>query len=171
MGPSERPGVDEHEIELVYRRRAPGFVRAMVAITGSQDDARDVVQEAFARGLAARADFRFDGSLAAWIWRIALNVALTRRGKPVESPLEEAFAVELPPSIADPALTDALRRLPTRQRLMVFLYYLADLSYEDVAATCGISAGTVGATLSHARSTLAALLEEPYTATKEGRPR
>jgi DNA-directed RNA polymerase specialized sigma24 family protein len=54
---------------------------------------------------------------------------------------------------------------------MVFLYYLADLSYEDVAATCGISAGTVGATLSHARSALAALLEDPYTATKEGRPR
>ena len=54
----------------------------------------------------------------------------------------------------DPELATALRRLPPRKRLVVFLRYFADLSYAEIAEVCGISEGTVSATLSQARETL-----------------
>lgn len=56
----------------------------------------------------------------------------------------------------DPELSQALRRLSPRKRLVVFLRYFADLSYAEISEVAGISEGTVAATLSQAR---AALLE------------
>ena len=58
----------------------------------------------------------------------------------------------------DEALAAALRSLPQRQRLMVFLHYYADLTYADVATLCTVSEGTVAAALSHARTALRELL-------------
>jgi RNA polymerase sigma-70 factor (ECF subfamily) len=59
----------------------------------------------------------------------------------------------------DPVLTAALRRLPPRRRLIVFLRYFADLSYDEIADVCEISPGTVAATLAQAKETLAAALD------------
>ena len=55
----------------------------------------------------------------------------------------------------DPELAEAVKKLPPRRRLIVFLRYFADLSYDEIADICGISEGTVGAALAHARSALA----------------
>ena len=54
----------------------------------------------------------------------------------------------------DPVLDEALRALPPKRRLIVFLRYFADLSYAQIAEVCGVSEGTVGATLAQARSAL-----------------
>jgi len=48
-------------------------------VVGSHDLAREVVQEAFARALRQQRRFRGDGSLEAWVWKIALNVAFKMR--------------------------------------------------------------------------------------------
>ena len=135
--------VDERAvaIERVYRERYVGFRNALATVTGSYDSARDVVQEAFARALRERRSFRGEGSLEGWIFRIAFRTAL------------------------ETMLAAALRSLPPRRRLIVFLRYFADLSYAEIAAACGISEGTVAAALAQAR---AALLEalEPEEVTK-----
>jgi len=75
-------GIDPEAIERVYRARYAGFVKAMVAITGDREDAREAVQEGFARALAARRSYRGDGSMEAWVWRIISNVALQKRRRP-----------------------------------------------------------------------------------------
>ena len=142
------------EIERVYRERYVGFRNALVTVTGSYESARDAVQEGFARALRERASFRGDGPLEAWIFRIALRAALETRRNGRELPLEDAVDPELPEHESDPALAAALRALPPRRRLLVFLRYFADLSYADIAYVCGISEGTVAATLAQARSTL-----------------
>ena len=49
----------------------------------------------------------------------------------------------------------AVRALPERQRAAIALYYLEDLSIADVAATLGVTEGTVKASLFQARATLA----------------
>ena len=54
----------------------------------------------------------------------------------------------------DPELAAAVRALPPRRRLIVFLRYFADFSYEEVAAACGVSEGTVAAALAQARAEL-----------------
>lgn len=143
-------------LEQLYREQYVSFRNGVAPVVGSYDEARDVVQEAFARALRSRSDFRGEGSLRAWVWRIALRVALEKRRRSHES-VVDVLDPQLVESERDPELAAALRRLPTRKRLVVFLRYFADLSYAEIAEIGGISEGTVAAALSQAR---AALLEQ-----------
>jgi RNA polymerase sigma factor (sigma-70 family) len=149
-------GVDE--LERLYHDRYVGFRNALATVTGSYDTARDAVQEGFARAIERRDDFR-GGSLAAWVWRIALRAALDahRRDGRVLSHVPEPSLLE---SRRDPILDQAVRALPPRRRLIVFLRYFADLSYEEIAEACGVRIGTVSATLAQAREELAQALQK-----------
>jgi RNA polymerase sigma-70 factor (ECF subfamily) len=111
--------------------------------------------------LRDREQYRGDGSLAAWVWRIAFRIALgNRRNGRRELALDELVeASPLPPPERDPGLAQALRRLSPQRRLIVFLRYFAELPYADIASLCGISEGTVAATLAHARADLQRDLE------------
>lgn len=148
-----------HAIERIYRERYAGFRNALATVTGSQESARDAVQEGFARALRERATFRGEGRLEAWIFRIALRTALESRRNGRELALEDVADPALPEPEHDPALTAAVRALPPRRRLVVFLRYFADLSYEEIAFVCGISEGTVAAALNQARAALLLELE------------
>lgn len=145
-------------IEDVYSRRYQSFRGALAGIVGSYELAHDVVQESFARALKSRTDFRGDGPLEAWIWKIALRVAFEMRRSANEVELADAFEPELPQPERDEKLAAALRELPPRRRLMVFLRYVADLDYREIARVCEISEGTVAATLAQAKAALAASL-------------
>ncbi len=147
------------EIERVYRERYVGFRNALATVTGSQETARDVVQEAFARALRSRDQFRGEGSLEAWIFRIALRTALEMRRDGREVGWLDNVDPTLPQPERDPELAAALRELPPRRRLIVFLRYFADLSYSEIAAACEISEGTVAAALAQAKSALLEALD------------
>ena len=56
------------------------------------------------------------------------------------------------------ALSLALMRLPLAQRQVLVLYYLADLPVDDIARDCGISVGTVKATIFAAKTFLRSAL-------------
>ena len=149
------------QIERVYRSRYSGFVGAMTAVVRNPEDAADVVQDGFAQALTRRREFHGAGPLEAWIWKIVLRKAFDRlAGARVQVPLRELPELGLPDPETDPELEAALRQLPPRKRLVVYLHYLADLPYPTVAEICGISEGTVAATLSQARVALAESLAE-----------
>jgi RNA polymerase sigma-70 factor (ECF subfamily) len=145
------------EIEELYRERYVGFRNALATVTGSYESARDAVQEGFARALASRKQFRGDGPLAAWVWRIALRAALEAHDKR-EVLLNEGLDPQLVAPDRDSSLTAALATLPPRRRLIVFLRYFGDFSYAEIAAACDVSGGTVAATLAQAHQALAASL-------------
>lgn len=153
-------GAELAEIEALYRRDFSRYRNALATITGSYESARDAVQQAFAQAIAERAAFRADGTLGAWVWKIALRQALALRGEFAEANLNGAFDPGLVEPATDPALAAALRTLPPRRRLVVFLRYFADLSYPEIADVVGISEGTVAATLSKARAALRDALTE-----------
>jgi RNA polymerase sigma-70 factor, ECF subfamily len=154
--------VDERAraIEAVYRERYGRFRDVLSSMTGSRELGRDAVQETFAQALRDRHAFRGEGSLEAWIWRIAIRTAGRQRGAHAVSVDSHEFSTNgsVAPAPAwidvDPELAEAVRSLPPRQRLMVFLHYFADLSYAQLADVCSVSEGTVAATLSQARSAL-----------------
>lgn len=154
--------MDEREeaIERVYLARYAGFRRAAAAVLGDFDAAHDAVQDGFARALVERRQFR-GGSLEAWIWRIVLRKALDlrRRRRQSVQPIEHDFDPGLVESDGDPALAEAIRALPPRRRLIVFLRYFADLPYADIAELCEVDEGTVAATLAHARADLRRALD------------
>lgn len=157
-------GLRKREIADLYDRRYLGFRNAAATITGSYESAADVVQEAFAEALAQRRRFRGDGAPEAWIPRIVTRLAvrdLRRRHQEAPSSADGWLEVEarVPEPAVDPLVADALRALPPRRRLIVFLHYFADLSYAEIAEFCDVSEGTVAATLSQARETVRIALE------------
>lgn len=146
--------ISDRDIEHLYAERGPTFRRTLAHIAGSVEAGDDALQDGFAKALVNRAQFRGDGSLEAWVWRICINEARDARGKPTSLPLEDAAHLTAPAIERDPALAAAIRGLPSRRRLVVFLRYFADMSYDEIAGATGMRSGTVAATLNKARETL-----------------
>jgi RNA polymerase sigma-70 factor, ECF subfamily len=150
-------------IEEIYREQAPRFRRVATAIVESAEAAEDVVQEAFASAVAKRGSFRGSGAASAWIWRIVVNGALTRRRRGrLERRLTEWLKARgdhaEEPGPDDGSFRALVARLPERQRAALFLRYYADLDYAAIAEVLSIRPGTVGKLLHDARATLRAAL-------------
>lgn len=151
-----RRGASIGEIEALYRRHLPRFLRATAAIVGDEGLASDAVQDAFVSAVKARSSFRRDVALEAWLWRIVINAALqVRRGLRDEAESEAAVFVERNGQpVEDLAVRRWVALLPERQRLAVFLRYFADLDYRSIAVVLDVEVGTVSATLSAAHAAL-----------------
>jgi RNA polymerase sigma-70 factor (ECF subfamily) len=148
-------------VAQIYRARLPEFCRVAAAISGSREAAPDLVQEAFVRAVRGIDSFRGDGPLEGWLWRIVVNVAKNGHREPVAVALPaREHEVDSPPATTTHAeFAAALSALSERQRLVLFLRYYADLDYGTIAHTLSISGGTVGATLTAARTALGRALE------------
>jgi DNA-directed RNA polymerase specialized sigma24 family protein len=148
------------EIEQLYRRRYRAFVRVADGMLGDRERAHDAVQEAFARAIRARRDYRGEGSLEAWIWRTLTNHCrdLLRAGPPA-GPIPPALATNGRPPV-DPDVRAAVAALPERQRLILFLRHYAGLGYQEIAEVARVERGTVAATLHAARAALRTTLTE-----------
>jgi RNA polymerase sigma-70 factor (ECF subfamily) len=155
LGPGEGEGVAEIEpFEAFYSRSLNVVFRAVLLATRHPQRAEDAVHEAFARAFESWATVARHPNPLAWTIRVALNRHASswrvwRRELP--EPPDVAVADELP---IDPFLLRAVWRLPRRQREVVALRVLADLSAEQTAQLLGISAGAVGSHLYRALGTL-----------------
>jgi RNA polymerase sigma-70 factor, ECF subfamily len=152
-----RRGTSLAELEAIYRARFGALVRVATAVTGEESLAADAVHDAFVQAVRHRRSFRGDGPLEAWVWRLVVNAAKKRMPRP--EPVMAESATYRDNGAGDPVRA-AIAALPERQRLTLFLRYYADLDYESIAATLGISSGTVGATLNAAHAALRSSLRE-----------
>jgi RNA polymerase sigma factor (sigma-70 family) len=162
-GSSTGAGLDG--IEAVYRRRLSEFRRVAAAIAGSREIGDDAVQDAFARAVFRRHQFRGEGSLDAWLWRIVVHAArdagarvADRSSTSFEEEFGRAAAVERTVSYERGEIHALLASLPERQRHTLFLRYYADLDYGTIGDVLEISSGTVGATLNQALENLRQLM-------------
>jgi RNA polymerase sigma-70 factor (ECF subfamily) len=151
-------GASIAELERVYRGDFLRFVRVATAIAGGEDSGVDAVHDAFVHAVRKRRSYRGDGPLEAWLWRLVVNAAKRKAGGPLEGELAE-LGVEGENGFGDPVRV-LIAALPERQRLALFLRYYADLDYESIGATLGITTGTVGATLNQAHAALRSSLKE-----------
>ncbi|MHC4777747.1 MAG: RNA polymerase sigma factor [Planctomycetota bacterium] len=114
-------------------------------------EAEDLCQEVFLKVLQKAADFRGEGPLRGWVFRIAVNRALNvmRRARPsmAEDPDGEPGPGEAPPAILERnerarQVREAVEALPERQRMAVVLLRYEKLSYREIAEAleCGLSA-------------------------------
>jgi RNA polymerase sigma-70 factor (ECF subfamily) len=155
------------ELERVYRAEFKAFVRTATAYLGDVDSARDAVQEGVANAIRKRDSYRGEGSLEAWLWRVVLNAIrghYRERGHALMladdfSDLEHAATPANGHSSAE-TVRAAVKRLPERQRLVLFLRFYADMDYATIARLLDMSEGTVAASLNAARATLRGLLRE-----------
>ncbi|OKI58055.1 sigma-70 family RNA polymerase sigma factor [Micromonospora sp. CB01531] len=153
---------DDVLIAEVYAGSYRRLVVQLYAVTGDLNEAQEAVQEAFTRALVAPRRFAALENPEAWLRRVAVNVVRSRHRRRLV--LDRLLRrIGPPPAVADRspehlALLAALRELPEGQRHALALHYLVDLPVDEVAATLGVSAGTVKSRLSRGRQALAALL-------------
>jgi RNA polymerase sigma factor (sigma-70 family) len=152
-------------LEQVYREHFKAFLNTAMAYLGDSEAALDAVQEGVAVAIRKRGSFRGEGTVEAWLWRIVVNSIRTqyreraRRPWSVDVPDEEVGNGSPEPESRD-EVRAAVRQLPERQRLVLFLRFYADMDYATIAEVAEISEGTVGASLNAAQTRLRGLFEE-----------
>jgi RNA polymerase sigma factor (sigma-70 family) len=126
--------------------------RAALRVVNDQSDAQDVAAETMARALVAWA--KVSRYPEPWVTRVAVNRAIDlcrRRVPPAQLP---PVALDEESTVSRLTLIEAMRRLPRRQREVVALRYLVDLSEADTAEVLGIGPETVA---THLRRGLVAM--------------
>ena len=162
-----RDGDREAFDELVRVTYTETYTLAL-RLTGNEEDARDVVQEAYFRAFRGLKRFRGDAQFSTWMYRITANCSATQLGKRNKHRHEELHesdpVVDDRPS-ADPQLqneatalrhrlTAALETLPPKLRQVVVLRDIYDLPHEAIAAELGISETAAKVRLHRARKKL-----------------
>ena len=146
MDPSRR----EEGFRMLLKSYGHALYWHIRRIVVGHDDAEDVLQETCIKVLNSISNYRRDGSLATWLYRIATNEALqhlrrqTRIFQRIDSlsdSLAEKLEAETPLDGNELELLfqKALIALPTRQRIAFNLRYYDELSYEEIAAITGKS--------------------------------
>lgn len=170
--------------DLVERYQERIF-NTLVRVLGSRDDARDVTQDAFVQALLKLESFRGDAQFYTWLYRIAMNLALSqrRRRKPTESldAVKENLGTE--PTVQQPTaaqqliqreraeqLQAALLQLSDEHRQILVLREMEGFDYVAIGEILEMPVGTVRSRLFRARLQLKQQLETimPDESTKPG---
>jgi RNA polymerase sigma-70 factor, ECF subfamily len=161
-----RTGADEavrEEFASCYASNFTGLATQLYVYTGDLDVAQELVQEAFCRALARWPKLVAYEDPAAWVRRVAFNLANSRwqRARVALRYLRRQRIEHTPgPSPDRVAVNAALARLPMRYRRVLVLHYVAGLSVAEIAGEEGVAVGTVKAWLHRARHALAQLIGE-----------
>jgi RNA polymerase sigma-70 factor (ECF subfamily) len=162
-----RNGDREAFDELVRATYADTYTLAY-RLTGNEEDARDVVQDAYLRAYRGIRRFRGDARFTTWLYRITANCASTYLGKRLrnqheelddDTPLVDSEASHDPEqqmavSLERDRVAAALAELPPRLRSVVVLRDVYDLPHEAIAAELGITEAAAKVRLHRARKKL-----------------
>jgi RNA polymerase sigma-70 factor (ECF subfamily) len=172
-----------------HQRRAFGVALALVR---DENDARELVQDAFLRVYKGLYSFEGSASFYTWLYRIITNLGIDLMRKPGrrtadldESRIDAEGGANLDAPFLgrygdDPA--DAVRRreiaeslqaaldaLPSYHRAVIVLREVEGMSYEEMAHAMGVSKGTIMSRLFHARQKLQRALGDCYSEQVGGR--
>lgn len=159
---------DTAAMELLMRRHNQRLFRLARAIVRSDDEAEDVVQEAYVRAYTNLSGFEGRSSVATWLSRITLHEALRRRRRRraaslagVEGPAAAGAAGEsMDRERTREMLTRALDSLPAGLRAVVMLRSVEGLDTKETAASLGLSEENVRVSLHRGRRMLMGVIEQ-----------
>jgi len=163
----------------LFERHREAAYRTALRITGREEDALDVVQDAFLRAFERLAEFQRDSSFQTWLLRIVVNRALDMlRARKVRATVTlddgRGLAEARSPRQDDEGRPEselarrelaarvraAIAKLPPEQRAVLALYATGEMTYGEIADALGIPIGTVMSRLYHARRRLFELLPD-----------
>jgi RNA polymerase sigma factor (sigma-70 family) len=168
----EGAGAPEADVtRALYEEYANQVFRYCLHQLGSREEAEDAVQSTFLNAFRGIKRGVVPELKAAWLFKIAHNVCLSRRRSAwrrgrIESPADFEVIEELTPAPARRAdeligLQEVLERLPETQRRAILLREWQGLSYREIAAELELSQGAVETLIFRARRSLASGLEQP----------
>jgi RNA polymerase sigma-70 factor, ECF subfamily len=143
---------DRSAFDVLVRRHQKGVWRIVRRYVKRDADAADVTQQVFVRAFKALGGFRGAATVRSWLYRIAINCALSwlrdhRREEPTE--IAEDSLTEMPVAPGRIAsdqesvrLREAIKQLPPKQRMVLELRVFDDLSFKEVAELADCSENT-----------------------------
>ena len=178
---------DEGAFRIIMQRHNRRLYRCARSIVRDDNEAEDIVQEAYVNAFSNLASFRGDSSLATWLTRITLNEALARvrRRRPtvelaaldtVERDKAQIIPFPLMAMNTDPERTVAQREigrlleraiddLPEPYRIVFVMREIENVSVEEAADFLGLRQATVKTRLHRARQLLRKALDTQLSST------
>ena len=169
--------------QLVQRHQRRAFAIA-IGVVRDENDAREIVQEAFLRVHKSLHKFEGGSSFFTWLYRIVTNLSIDFMRKPArrEAELfddpkiaEDADAFPFVSTVADADPLDRVRRkeiaariqealdeLPPYHRSVIIMREVEGMSYQQMAEAMEVSKGTIMSRLFHARQKLQKALADCY---------
>ncbi len=151
---------------VLVRRYQDRLYPTILRLTGCAEDAQDVLQEAFLLAYQKLDRFQGESSFYTWIYRIAINLALSgrRRRKAFRlgedrqeglvDPRQDDPAAPIERAERDRIVQEALNALAPDHRAVVIMKEFDGLRYEEIGAILRIPIGTVRSRLHRARCEL-----------------
>jgi RNA polymerase sigma-70 factor (ECF subfamily) len=170
---------------LVERHQRRAFAIALTLVR-DENDARELVQDAFLRVHKSLGSFQGGSSFFTWLYRIITNLSIDLMRKPGrqtseldtsridhDDSAEADFPLLARVDGADPVdvvrrkeiaarVQTALDALPSYHRGVILMREIEGLSYEEMAEAMGVSKGTIMSRLFHARQKLQKALADCY---------
>lgn len=152
---------------VLVRKYQDKLYPTMLRLAGHPDDAHDLLQDAFLRAYEKLGKFHGESSFFTWIYRIAVNLALSNRRRKRPLTVDSKGGGSGSEGTADPRDHDpslplearerellvqaALNSLAKDQRAVVVLKEFDGLQYDEIAKILNIPVGTVRSRLHRAR--------------------
>lgn len=166
---------DKSAFDALIRKYEARAYQYAFRLTSNQDEASDIVADAFVRVYSALKNFRGQSSFGTWLYRILTNCYLdlrkrerTRRHESLEATLnvdggevQRQFEDEsagpdelLERNAREEAVQAALGKMPEYQQAMLVMYHVETLTYEEISDALDLPIGTVKSRLNRARLAL-----------------
>jgi RNA polymerase sigma-70 factor (ECF subfamily) len=160
---------DEEAFTALVRTHQHRLYAVALRLTGTPDDAQDVVQDAFLQAWQGLPLFRGDAQFSTWVTRIVINRChnLRRGARPTEPVRGDDGAPTVPPAdtvvIASQrweAAQAAVLDLPFDQRAALVLNTFAGCTHAETGRILGVTESAAKVRVHRARKTLSARLQD-----------
>ena len=153
----------EHEFLEVVERHQKIINKVIRIYARDSEDRRDLFQEIVFQLWRSYGAFRGESKVSTWLYRVALNTAITSLRSNKRRPEHEELNEGVIPGLHSQASPDknrqiehlylAIKTLGEMDRALVMLY-LEDLSYKEIAQVLGLTEDNVGVKLNRIKSKL-----------------
>ena len=181
---------DKDAFEDIVLANQKNVYNLALKMTGSEEDALDISQEAFLKAYRQLGNFRGESRFSVWLYRLTYNLCIDfLRKRPRTGVIsltnkdddEEPRDIEIPDVRNLPednlirketrrAIAESIDELGPRHREILVMREITGMAYIDIASVLEINEGTVKSRLSRARLNLANILVEKGTFPDSYRP-
>ena len=169
---------DKDAFELLVLENQKNVYNLALKMTGDEEDALDISQEAFLRAYIKLKGFRGDSRFSVWLYRLVYNLCVDFiRKRPRDQVVSltykdadgETYDLEIPDERDVPEeailkhekskdIAEGIGELVPKHREILVMREITGMSYDEIAVVLSINEGTVKSRLARARKNLADIL-------------
>lgn len=155
--------------KMLYDRYVSKLMPMALRYAKSQEDAEDIVQEAFIKIFSSLEGFRMEAQLLTWLKRIVINTAINHNRKKIfQQPMLDIeklppMHIETDMTLSNMHFTEILammQKLPVGSRTVFNLFAIEGYGHKEIGEMLEISEGTSKSQYARARALLKMMIED-----------